>query len=104
MTKIVLNGKLRTNTLDFQTSGTPSKRVKIAEIGAKRFSSGLSGFMQWLNPTRVSLKIDDEDNKNVSVKIDDLARFLGISKFKIFLARINPFVNLEKLVGKKLSS
>lgn len=40
----------------------------------------------------------------MSISVHKLSKLLGVSFFRIILARLNPFSSLEKFVGKKLRS
>lgn len=90
--------------LTFYTSENQTSKIQITEIAAKRISHGFAGFAQWLDPTRVSLKITDKNNRRVSISVHNLAKMLEVSFFRIILARLNPFSTLEKFVSKKLRS
>lgn len=103
----VLPADFSNNRLTFwsSTKKTPDS-IELTSFAAKEFRKGIQGFFEKLDPSRV--KVGLANGTEVSLENKQIAQFLGISSFKIFLYQFTPIAwfvpSMEKLILDRFKS
>lgn len=101
MASLIVNTTFRDQHLTIDAS-IASEKFELCKIPAANQSSVFSQIVDILNPTRVTIQINNPHAKQVSVRVNDLAAALEISWLILVLCRIFYLFTFENFVQSQL--